>query len=75
MSAKKSNDVIRIKSKSKMGFRRAGIQFTPEFQDIDVDALTDKQKNLLEQELSLEKNANLIIESDDKKADSKNKGE
>lgn len=75
MSAKKNKDAVRIKSKSKTGFRRAGIQFTPEFQDIDVDELSDEQKNLLEQELSLEKQSNLIIESDDKKSDTKNKSE
>ncbi|MGR6871235.1 hypothetical protein ACU6U9_02755 [Pseudomonas sp. HK3] len=58
----KQNKCIRIRSRSKQGFRRAGIQFTNDFQDIDLDELSDDQQSILSQELLRKEHSNLIVE-------------
>lgn len=63
---KKKNDEQKsigpfIRSKSKTGFRRGGIQFTSEWLDVGALDLTDGQKELIEKELELGKKSNLLI--------------
>ncbi|NVK42115.1 MAG: hypothetical protein HWE39_12815 [Oceanospirillaceae bacterium] len=51
-----------IKSRFDEGFRRAGIHFTKEAQEVDLTQLSEGQRQILEQEINLGASSSLIVE-------------
>lgn len=54
---------VQVKAKHKNGFRRAGIKFTHDFQEVDVSRLTDEHRKNLQREINLGSASNLIVET------------